>query len=103
VLLDTLHLRNGCLKPLEYLAFVLHEIGHVVNPPNGYQMDGKSGELCADYARHCGLGEPLESCLIRLKTLDPEGFDTELTNERIERINRGVALDLNLISVEVPA
>lgn len=102
VIFDTLHLLNGSIEKDEFIAFLLHEIGHVVNPPHDtpermMAPNPDDDEFYADdYARHCGLGSELEACLKKLQALDPVGFGDPAISRRINRIETGEPLLLNL-------
>lgn len=97
----------GGLRPAQAIAMLLHEIGHVVNPPptspvqdsymEGLDPTEKPHEFAADdYARHCGYGESLVSGLQALIKIDPQSFETDLTRRRIARIEGNQASILNL-------
>jgi hypothetical protein len=103
VIFDTLYLRTGSIRQPEFKALLLHEIGHVVNPPKNYNpADTSESEFYADdYVRHCGFAEDLANCLEVLMRLDPDGFDFELTMMRINRIKNDDTLLLNLFDISL--
>jgi hypothetical protein len=105
VIFDTLHLINGSISKDELVAFLMHEIGHVVNRPPSTTlalMGGNPDEsefYADDYARHCGLGAELGACLKTLCVIDPQGFGDPVIQRRICRIESNEKLLLNLSSV----
>lgn len=93
----------------EKLATIIHEFGHMLNPApsetthwsktESERVDTYMGvvapeskpasksELYADdYARHCRQSQNLRSALERLRTNHPKGFNTQTTQDRIDRI-----------------
>ena len=88
IICDATLLEEGVLTEREFTAQILHEIGHVLNVPDGtasYVNDLK--EFYADdYARLCGYENELLSSLQKLTTHYPNTFGKPLTGERIKRI-----------------
>jgi Zn-dependent protease with chaperone function len=102
--------KAGKLSAAEAIAMLLHEIGHIVNPPNTDSDDAlvemaandsawiQRQETCADdYARHCGYGDEIVSGLEKLANLQREDFATDEVRRRIERIKKNDQLNLNLL------
>lgn len=104
VVFDTLYLRTEAIGCHEFRAFLLHEIGHVINPPkDSYMAKSCVHEYYADdYVRHCGFSEDLTNCLEVLRRLDPISFDSDLTMQRIRRIRDNEPLLLNLSPISQP-
>jgi hypothetical protein len=123
---DFLNLRSFTRE--EKLATIVHEIGHIVNPEPADRLDGSKAEaervasylddlkrqenpqtapagigefFADDYARHCGLTNPLRAALQRLRTDYPDFFNTQATCDRLSRIDSGSDPELNLF--ESPA
>ena len=74
----------------ERIATLLHEYGHAFNP----NIKGNEGEFTADdFAIERGYGKEIKELLERNKLENPREFDKEITNLRIERINKMEELD----------
>lgn len=99
IMADLVVLENKSLTPDEFVAMLLHEIGHVVNRPPTlsqpttpeeyalYINRGQREEFAADdYACRCGYGASVASGLQVLQFADPQHFQTRLIDDRIARI-----------------
>ena len=94
---------------------ILHEIGHVVNPPPTATMNTTAdiADLLAlgtttaqrqevfadDYARHCGYKETVASGLEKLARLQPNEFDNANVRRRIERVRDHDDINRNLLPI----
>ena len=108
IVVDPAPLDSGKLTPKQMIATLLHEIGHVVNPPikgifdpDYYlmQLKGvKEDEVFADdYARHCGYGADFADALECMKQQEPGTFDTDAVKYRIDQIRTEAQVYLNLL------
>lgn len=91
VIADASQLDDGRLNNKEFIACLLHEIGHVLNQSNAPEFVMENEEFLADdYARICGYEKELSEALNKLIIQMPKSFNDNLTKERIERIKSGV-------------
>jgi hypothetical protein len=99
VIIDVSFLGQKVISPEIQVSIILHEIGHIVNPPqpctNPNYMDAMNygdkfdDELCADlYAARCGYGEAFASALKLMRQRAIHGFESESVAERINRLNQ---------------
>ena len=115
VMIELSRVRNHELTQQEVVAMILHEIGHIVNPPPaatlgttddvadmlaGGRTTAQRQELFADdYARHCEKGEAVASGLERLMALQPNEFSNQDVRRRIQRIRVGEHVNRNLAPI----
>jgi hypothetical protein len=99
VMIDISLLEQAVISPKMQVGVILHEIGHVVNPPQpsltpnymdalryGREFDE---EICADlYAARCGYGEAFASALKLMRQQGIYGFDSGAVSERILRLEQ---------------
>lgn len=81
----------------EYVAGLLHEIGHKLNPPSGVDayLPGSDEFWADDFARACGYADAIVSSLEKLKNHYPITFSTKDVIERIERIRTDQPMNSN--------
>lgn len=105
VMLDCVLCETKCLSEVDIVAILLHEIGHTVNlPPCFYEdaddyavPEGDMEEYYADdYVRHCGFEEVWVNLLKRMRRENVYGFLGDSIERRIQRIEDGEKLRLNL-------
>ncbi len=88
----------------EFIAMLLHEIGHHLNKPKPQYQNNPIGSAewlagkmeyddkkvleheADDYARHCGFGDAIVSGLQKFKALEPGRFNNPEIDLRIQRI-----------------
>ena len=98
----------------EFIAMLLHEIGHPLNKPKPQYQSHQVGSAdwlvgkmeyednkvmeheADDYARHCGFGEAIASGLEKLKAFEPAKFNNPEVDRRIQRIRENVPILLGL-------
>jgi hypothetical protein len=90
-------LMEGALGRREFIAILLHEIGHIVNNPDSvHALVPDFDEFYADdYARYCGYSDEILSTLRSFLQTQPRFFSNDVTTKRIDRIERGDSLLLN--------
>ena len=106
VIVNPEYLGPGKLSKQEFVAMILHELGHLLNQPNRHyspdavysSVDAKNWDefWADDYARHCGKSADLQSCLSTLAIIDKTRFENDGTQRRIERIQGKEPQLLNL-------
>lgn len=87
-------------NPQQLAAVLLHEMGHVLNPPPNDKNTPQYREFYADdYVRYCNFAPPLiknlEECL-KKPHLSSEIENIDLSKKRISRIQNNDDLLLNL-------
>lgn len=106
VIIDQNLLEDGILDRREFIATILHEIGHILNPrPNpttpteiaAYSADKNGEEYADDYTRKLNYGPQLCGALEKLKKYDRKRFETDLTIRRLQRIYNQADIKMNLI------
>jgi len=90
-------LNENLLSKEEFIAVLLHEIGHIVNKPDGVHAYIKEhAELFADdYVRLCKYDISLVSALRELRNRYPVTFGKENIETRIKRIEDNAPLLVN--------
>lgn len=99
VMIEISLLEQAVISPKMQVGVILHEIGHLVNPPQpsvipNYVDAMKYGpkfdeEICADlYTARCGYGEDFASALKLMRQRGIYGFDSDAVSERILRLEQ---------------
>lgn len=98
MILDAGPLNQGLITAKMQIGIILHELGHLVNPPPNdtdtyvsCMGGGASSEdeiFADDYALHCGYGREFAEALKLMSEQGIYGFDSPGVRKRIERLEQ---------------